>query len=187
MRYQGDEKKKCREIDRQEQVKKYTKDLVSLSKGEIKYLEIIPSAEINVEQKTKGETKETIYSRISPGSFACFSLFVNSEAYSLAKFSFMPFFCIQHAYNYKKTGFVADSAEKKVNAETQLLMLLQLKSERPDYKKASPIIKNIEVEKVISSLLYSRRKTCNFRKLGLNHSSMGPKKRQLHKTTDRSQ
>jgi len=138
------QEEKRREIEHKKRIKMYTRDMIAYARGEISSLEIIPSVEIWSERKIKAETDRIMCNPTRLDLVRAFSLFVNSESYALVKYASFPGFCLQHAYNFARSGPIADAAEKQKNIAMERILLLYESYCRPEYNPCSALLKTLE-------------------------------------------
>lgn len=138
----GEEKQS--DLARSEQALKYTQNLIAYAKGESASLEPIPSI-TPWEDEQIGRYVEHIANH--PTRFNCimaFAQFVNAESYNLTKFSHLPGFCFQQAYNSARSGLVAESAQAIVEKEAHALLLLNAPAQRSPYHPHPALLRTLE-------------------------------------------
>ncbi|MCP4106055.1 MAG: protein kinase [Desulfobacteraceae bacterium] len=131
----SEEKKK--EQYRENQVRKYTRELIGLSKGEVQALEIISSANLLSKEKTDQNC-------ILSNWIQAFLQFIGSEYYNLVKYGNYSGFIIQHAYNSAGFGPLADITESFVNKTEDKIFLLHHHSQRDGGKPHPGLLKTLE-------------------------------------------
>ena len=133
---------KRKKLEQQNRVKKYMKDLLAFTKGEISSIEIIPSIKIWSEQRIREESERINSNPTRLYRIKAFLQFLNSESYLLTKFASFPGFCLQQAYNFAISGPVAETAIKRINAKSDHIMFLQQNFQRSEYNPYPALVQD---------------------------------------------
>ena len=132
------------DLARSEQAVKYTQTLIAFAKGESASLEPVPSI-MPWEDDQIGRYVDHVANHPTRlNRIMAFAQFVNSESYNLTKFSHLPGFCYQQAYNSARSGLVAECAQKIVDNEPQTLLLLNAPAQRPPYHPHPALLRTLE-------------------------------------------
>ena len=139
---QGENEK---EIEHEERINKYVRDLIAYARGEIDKLEIVPSVKPWSGKEIGKDTERIINNPTRLDRIRTFSQFVIAESHILLKVGSMPNFCIQHAYNYARSGPVAVAAEHLIDTEDVGVLLLLPSTHRSEYNPHPALLKTIEI------------------------------------------
>ena len=81
-----------------------------------------------------------------------FSKYVNSESHALSKYSSIPGFCIQQAYNLSKSGPIGTAAKTIIDMEAVGILFLKTKKQLPPYNPHPVLMKTINGHDTICSV-----------------------------------
>ena len=136
---------KLKDQEHQVRVRKYIEKLIAYSREQIGHLDIIPSVRPWTNEEIKADSERITNNPTRLNRLQAFSQFVNSESYSLVKFSSYPSFCIQQAYNSAGSGPVAVAASAIVDSgKVAGILLLRNQLQRPDFNPHPALLKTIE-------------------------------------------
>ena len=116
-----EEKKK--ELEQKKRVAKYVEDLIAYSEGKIEDLDLILSVKSPNVEKIKNNIKKIKNNPTQLDNIKAFQQFVNEQSQGLDKFSSLPGFCTQQAYNFAKDGPIAKKARKSLKKSHYTLIL----------------------------------------------------------------
>jgi len=133
-----------KEREREERVKRYTRDLVAHARRENPELELIPSVEPWSETRLEEDTKRILDSPTRADRIRVFSQFVNGEGHALAAFGHRRGFTVQRAYNWARSGPVPAAAERMLNESTSQVRMLLASAQRAAYNPHPACLRTLE-------------------------------------------
>ena len=126
------------------QAVQYTQSLISFAKGDSRLPKPIPTIKPWDDKQIEKYIQKITRDPTRLNRIMAFAQFVTAESYSLAKFSHLPGFCFQQAYNSASTGLVAESAQKIIEGETHSILLLNAPNQRPTYHPHPALLRTLE-------------------------------------------
>jgi len=106
--------KKCQE---------YTEAIVAFARGEAPFPKAVFASQPLSDAAIAAENKRMMTSPTRQDRILSFYRFIFSQRHDLARFSSIPGFCLQQAYNYRKTGPVFRESQRIINQGIEYILL----------------------------------------------------------------
>jgi len=111
-----------------EQRQQYTRDIVAYARGEAAFPEAVHSSQPLTEEAIVAENQRVMTSPTRQDRILAFYRFLFAQRHDLARFASIPGFCIQQAYNFTKTGPLADAVKGVMEEGIDHIILEQIVS-----------------------------------------------------------
>ena len=110
------------------QCQKYSEAIMAFARGEAEFPETVYATQPLSDAAIAAENKRMITSPTRQDKILSFYRFIFSQRHDLARFSSIPGFCLQQAYNYSKSGPVAKASQIIMKQGVDHIMLEQIVS-----------------------------------------------------------
>jgi predicted Zn finger-like uncharacterized protein len=113
---------------RTKQCQEYTKAIMAFARGEAAFPEAVYATQPLSDAAIAAENKRMATSPTRQDRILSFYRFIFSQRHDLARFSSIPGFCLQQAYNYSKSGPVAKASQNMMKQGVEYFILEQIVS-----------------------------------------------------------
>jgi len=111
-----------------ERIQKYTREIIAYARGEGKFPKTVSSKQPLSDAAIANENERIATSPTRKDKILIFYRFLFSQRHDLARFAFVPGFCLQQAYNSSKSGPVVSSAKNILKKGSSFAILEQIVS-----------------------------------------------------------